>query len=122
MNKNFIAGEWVDGDSAIENRNPSDISDLIGSYAQASTSQLETALESARAAQKIWARTGLEARQTALMHIGNSLMARADELGELLSREEGKPRAEGRGEVYRAGQFFTYYAAEVLRHDIRLLE
>ena len=44
MNKNFIAGEWVDGDSAIENRNPSDISDLIGSYAQASTSQLETAL------------------------------------------------------------------------------
>ena len=115
MNKNFIAGEWVDGDSAIENRNPSDISDLIGSYAQANTSQLETALESASAAQKIWARTGLEARQTALMHIGNSLMARADELGELLSREEGKPRAEGRGEVYRAGQFFTYYAAEVLR-------
>jgi aldehyde dehydrogenase (NAD+) len=49
------------------------------------------------------------------MHVGNALMARADELGELLSREEGKPRAEGRGEVYRAGQFFTYYAAEVLR-------
>jgi aldehyde dehydrogenase (NAD+) len=115
MNRNFIAGEWVDGDSTIENRNPSDISDLIGTYAQASASQLATALESARAAQKIWARTGLEARQTALMHIGNSLMARADELGELLCREEGKPRAEGRGEVYRAGQFFTYYAAEVLR-------
>jgi aldehyde dehydrogenase (NAD+) len=49
------------------------------------------------------------------MTIGNALMARADELGELLSREEGKPRAEGRGEIYRAGQFFTYYAAEVLR-------
>ena len=33
----------------------------------------------------------------------------------MLSREEGKPLAEGKGEVYRAGQFFTYYAAETLR-------
>ena len=115
MHKNYIAGEWVAGETAIENRNPSDVTDIIGSYAQASTAQLDTAFDAARAAQKIWSRTGLEARQTILMQIGNTLMARADELGELLSREEGKPRAEGRGEVYRAGQFFTYYAAEVLR-------
>lgn len=115
MHKNYIAGEWVAGETAIENRNPSDVTDIIGSYAQASTAQLDTAFDAARAAQKIWSRTGLEARQTILMQIGNALMARAEELGELLSREEGKPRAEGRGEVYRAGQFFTYYAAEVLR-------
>lgn len=115
MHKNYIAGEWVAGETAIENRNPSDVTDIIGSYAQASTAQLDTAFDAARAAQKIWSRTGLEARQTILMQIGNALMARADELGELLSREEGKPRAEGRGEVYRAGQFFTYFAAEVLR-------
>ena len=43
------------------------------------------------------------------------MVARAEELGTLLSREEGKPLAEGKGEVYRAGQFFTYYAAESLR-------
>jgi len=49
------------------------------------------------------------------MNIGNELMARSEELGTLLSREEGKPLAEGKGEVYRAGQFFTYYAAECLR-------
>ena len=115
MHKNYIAGNWVDADNAIENRNPSDITDLIGMYAQASTAQLETAIAAAHDAQKIWQATGLEARQTALMKIGNALIDRADELGELLSREEGKPRAEGHGEVYRAGQFFTYYAAEVLR-------
>jgi len=115
MNRNFIAGEWVASDNAIENRNPSDITDLIGMYAQASPAQLQTAIDAAGPAQKAWQATGLEARQTALMTIGNTLMARADELGELLSREEGKPRAEGRGEIYRAGQFFTYYAAEVLR-------
>ena len=49
------------------------------------------------------------------MAIGEELMARSAELGQLLSREEGKPLAEGKGEVYRAGQFFTYYAAETLR-------
>lgn len=115
LQKNFIAGEWLEGDSSIENRNPSDLSDLIGTYAQASQAQLDTAFEAATAAQKIWANTGLEARQTALMNIGNELMARSAELGTLLSREEGKPLAEGKGEVYRAGQFFTYYAAETLR-------
>jgi aldehyde dehydrogenase (NAD+) len=112
---NYIAGEWVAGDSEIENRNPSDVSDLIGLYAQAGTDQLETALDSARVAQAEWANAGIERRYKALMAIGEELMARSTDLGELLSREEGKPLAEGRGEVYRAGQFFTYYAAETLR-------
>ena len=49
------------------------------------------------------------------MAIGDELIARKEELGELLSREEGKPLAEGIGEVNRSGQFFHYYAAEVLR-------
>ncbi|MGB2534856.1 MAG: aldehyde dehydrogenase family protein [Candidatus Puniceispirillum sp.] len=115
VQKNFIAGEWLEGDSTIENRNPSDLGDLIGTYAQASQAQLDKAFEAAEAAQKIWANTGLEARQTALMNIGNELMERSTELGTLLSREEGKPLAEGKGEIYRAGQFFTYYAAETLR-------
>ena len=112
---NFIAGEWVAGPSEIENRNPSDVSDLIGLYAQAGTDQLEAALDAARVAQAEWARTGIEQRYKALMAIGEELIARSAELGELLSREEGKPRAEGVGEIYRAGQFFTYYAAETLR-------
>ena len=113
--QNFIAGQWVDSNSEIENRNPSDISDVIGLYAQASADQLQNAVQTARAAQAEWAQTGLEKRYNVLMEIGNELIARFAELGELLSREEGKPLAEGKGEVYRAGQFFTYYAAEVLR-------
>ena len=113
--RNYIAGEWLAGASEIENRNPSDLSDLVGRYAQADAAQLDTALNAARDAQRAWAKTGIERRYDALMAIGNELMARADELGRLLSREEGKPLAEGRGEVYRSGQFFTYYAAETLR-------
>ena len=112
---NFIAGKWTAGESEVENRNPSDLTDLIGHFAQASADQLDMALEKAQHAQRIWAGYGLERRQAVLQAIGTELIARSDELGTLLSREEGKPLAEGKGEVYRAGQFFTYYAAECLR-------
>ncbi len=112
---NLIAGEWMAGDTTIENRNPSDLTDVIGLFAQASADQLSATLDRARIAQLEWAAYGLERKQAVLMSIGTELMSRAEELGRLLSREEGKPFAEGKGEVYRAGQFFTYYAAECLR-------
>jgi acyl-CoA reductase-like NAD-dependent aldehyde dehydrogenase len=115
LGRNFIAGDWVDGTSEVENRNPSDLGDLVGMFAQASSDQLDLTLDRARAAQTEWAAYGMERKQAVLMAIGTELMARAEELGTLLSREEGKPLAEGKGEVYRAGQFFTYYAAECLR-------
>ena len=115
MGQNYIAGAWRKGMSEIANINPSDTSDIIGHFAQASASDLEDAIVVAKQAQIIWAQTGIEARYNALMAIGTELMARAEELGTLLAREEGKPLAEGKGEVYRAGQFFTYYAAETLR-------
>ncbi|MGV6802709.1 MAG: aldehyde dehydrogenase family protein [Ruegeria sp.] len=112
---NLIAGEWLAGEGEIENRNPSDLSDLVGVFEQAGSDQLDATLDQARVAQAAWATYGLERKQAVLMNIGTELMDRAQELGNLLSREEGKPLAEGRGEVYRAGQFFTYYAAECLR-------
>jgi len=112
---NLIAGEWAAGESEIENRSPSDLTDLIGVFTQANTAQLQDTLAQARRAQAEWAAYGMERKQAVLMAIGTEMMARAEELGRLLSREEGKPLAEGKGEVYRAGQFFTYYAAECLR-------
>lgn len=113
--KNLIAGEWQTGSGEIENHNPSDLTDLVGVYAQATSDQLSATLEQAHRAQREWAAYGIERKQAVLMNIGNEMMSRAEELGTLLSREEGKPLAEGKGEVFRAGQFFTYYAAECLR-------
>ena len=114
-NHNFIAGEWVAGASEIANINPSDLSDTLGMFAQADSAQLQHALEAAKQAQVEWAKVGLEKRYSILMNIGNELIANCEELGTLLAREEGKTQPEGKGEVYRSGQFFTYYAAEVLR-------
>jgi aldehyde dehydrogenase (NAD+) len=114
-NQNFIAGEWLAGVGEIDNVNPSDLSDTIGRYAQADDAQLQRALDAAETAQREWAKAGLERRYNVLMAIGNELIARCEELGTLLAREEGKTQPEGKGEVYRSGQFFTYYAAEALR-------
>ena len=115
IQKNLIAGEWLAGVGEIENRNPSDLTDLVGVFAQASSDQLDATLDQAKIAQREWAAYGMERKQAVLNAIGNELIARSEELGRLLAREEGKPFAEGKGEVYRAGQFFTYYAAECLR-------
>lgn len=115
LKRNYVAGEWLSGEGEVANINPSDLSDVIGNYAQASAEQLDMAIGQARNAQREWAAYGLERRQAVLQAIGEELIARSEELGTLLSREEGKPLAEGKGEVYRAGQFFTYYAAECLR-------
>lgn len=112
---NWIDGRWQDGETSIENRNPSDTDDVIGLYAQATPAQVREAIAAARRAQPLWAATGLEQRHDVLCSIGDELIARRDELGRLLAREEGKTLAEGVGEVARAGQFFHYFAAEVLR-------
>ncbi|MGR5061326.1 aldehyde dehydrogenase family protein [Photobacterium sp. DNB22_13_2] len=111
----FIGNEWQSGQSTLANINPSDISQNLGNYAQASQAQVQQAIAAANAAQPEWEKTPLERKLAVLQAIGDELIARCDELGRLLSSEEGKPFAEGRGEIYRAGQFFQYYAAEVLR-------
>ena len=111
----FINGQWIETSNTIENVNPSDTSDVIGHYAQASADEVEQAIVSARQGAKLWGAAPLETRYQVLMSIGNELIERSESLGELLSREEGKTRAEGMGEVVRSGQFFHYFAAEVHR-------
>src|SRR5699024_3002396 len=113
--RNWVNGEWVAGDRETININPSDVTDEIGRFALASPQQVAQAIDAAQAAQGKWAVTGLERRHEILHSIGTELMERSSELGRQLSREEGKPLAEGVGEVYRSGQFFKYYAAEVHR-------
>lgn len=107
--RNFIAGDWQDGTGTVENRNPSDLSNVIGHFAQADAAQLDRALEAAAKAQAIWGASGPQRRHDVLMAIGTELMACAGDIGALIAREEGK------GEAYRPGQFFTYFAAEALR-------
>ncbi|EXL04929.1 aldehyde dehydrogenase family protein [Aquamicrobium defluvii] len=112
---NYIAGEWVDANDFSENRNPSNLGDLVGLYARASIEQTQQAIEAAKAALPEWTGASPQLRAEILERVGIELMARRDELGELLSREEGKILSEGVGEVTRAAQLFKFYAQEALR-------
>lgn len=115
LHKNYINGEWVEGKGVRENINPSDLSDMVGEYAQADRAQAEAAIAAARAACPAWQATTPQQRADILETAGAELLARKDEIGRLLSREEGKPLANGIAETMRAAQIFKFYAQEALR-------
>src|SRR5919205_1237142 len=112
---NYINGEWVMASSWSTNRNPSNLSDVIGEYAQADAAQAKTAVAAAKAAFPAWSMGGIQDRANMLDKIGSDILARKDELGRLLSREEGKTLPEGIGETVRAGHIFKFFSGECLR-------
>jgi aldehyde dehydrogenase (NAD+) len=114
LRKNFIAGEWV-GSEGRPNINPSDLSDVIAEFARASDADARDAIGAAHVAFPAWSQTTPAARGAILRRASDLLMARREELGAQLSREEGKTRAEGIGEVTRAAQIFDFFAAETQR-------
>jgi alpha-ketoglutaric semialdehyde dehydrogenase len=115
INKNYIAGEWVEGEAVSRNLNPSDTNDIVGLYAHASAAQVENAVAAARAAFPAWSRTSPQERHDILLRASTEILARREELGRLLAREEGKSLPEAIGEVTRAGQIFDFFAGEALR-------
>ena len=114
IHQNLIAGEWVGADG-VKNINPSNTNDVIGEYARASVEDTKTAIAAAKAAFPAWSRSGILERHAILRKTADEILARKDELGRLLSREEGKTLAEGIGETVRAGQIFDFFAGEALR-------
>jgi aldehyde dehydrogenase (NAD+) len=114
IHQNLIDGEWLGGDGR-ENINPSDTDDVVGVYAHANALDAANAIAAAKAAFPSWSRSGIYERHTVLRKAADEIFARKAELGELLSREEGKTLAEGIGESARAAQIFDFYAGEALR-------
>ena len=112
---NYINGEWRQAPNAAPNLNPSNTADVVGEYGRADEAQAKAAIAAARAAAPAWNRSGIQSRADILDKIGNEILARKEELGTLLSREEGKTRPEGIGEAARAGYIFKFFAGETLR-------
>jgi alpha-ketoglutaric semialdehyde dehydrogenase len=115
LNRNLIAGEWTAGSFASRNTSPSDISDVIGEYASADAQDVDRAIDAAAAAFPSWSRTTPEFRSDILDRAGTEILARQDEIGRILAREEGKTLPEAIAEVSRAGRIFRYFAGEALR-------
>eukprot|EP01031_Cornospumella_fuschlensis_P044335 gene44335-54217_t len=99
----------------VRNINPSYTNYMIAEYARASAEDAKAAIAAAKAAFPAWSRSGILERHAILRKTADEILARKDELGRLLSREEGKTLAEGIGETVRAGQIFDFFAGEALR-------
>jgi alpha-ketoglutaric semialdehyde dehydrogenase len=112
---NYIGGEWIAGAAWAPNRNPSDLGDVIGEYAQADAAQTNAAVAAARGAFPAWSVSSIQDRANMLDKAGSDILARKDEIGRLLAREEGKTLPEGIGETVRAGHIFKFFAGEALR-------
>src|SRR5256886_4582492 len=115
MFNNLIDGEWLSDGARAPNANSWDTKDVYGGAGRGTRAQADAAVAAAKAAFPAWSRSTPQARYDILKKASDEILARKDELGRLLSREEGRTLPEGVGEAARAGQIFAFFAGECLR-------
>ncbi len=112
---NLIDGRPVESADRLADINPSNLSDIVGEFARGTADDVSVAVAAAKGAFAKWSRTTPQERFDILDRAGTEILARKEELGRLLSREQGKPLADGIGEAGRAGAIFKFFAGEAVR-------
>jgi succinate-semialdehyde dehydrogenase/glutarate-semialdehyde dehydrogenase len=120
--KLFIDGSWRAGEGREQFpvRNPVS-ADTIAEVPLATAADLDEALEAAKRAYPLWRATDVEKRAAILHKAAKLLKERADDIGRLMTQEQGKPFAEARGEVFGSAALFDWYAEEAKRDYGRVL-
>ena len=114
--QNFIDGQWVAGGAgAIDVTNPAN-GQLVVTTANGNAADAAIAVEAAAEAFKSWSRVPAKQRATLLRNWFNLLMENADDLGAIMTAEQGKPLFESIGEVAYGASFIEYYAEECKRY------
>jgi succinate-semialdehyde dehydrogenase/glutarate-semialdehyde dehydrogenase len=112
----YLAGEWVDGEdgATFDVTNPAR-GDVIAKVADLSRAQTAQAIAAAEAAQKEWAAKTAKERANILRRWYDLMMENADDLGTILTAEQGKPLAEAKGEIGYGASFIEFFAEEAKR-------
>lgn len=113
-------GEHIQTNEAVAPQsiiNPARHTDVVGYVQEATTEQVEQALNNAQAVQDIWARTAKDTRASYLLRAADLMEARLEELMVLLCRESGKTYANAIAEVREAVDFLRYYATQMIDLD-----
>ena len=112
--KNLINGEWVGASNGetFKNENPANRGEVIGTFPSATKEDTRRAVEAARAALPGWANMPPPSRGVILDKASRIIEARGDEIATILTREEGKTKAEAMIEVTRARDIFRFYGGE----------
>ena len=112
----FVAGEWVDADdgATFEVRNPAR-GDVIARVADLSRTEVKRAIEAAQAAMKDWAARTAKDRAKVMRRWFELMMENQDDLGTILTAEQGKPLPEGKGEIAYGASFIEWFGEEAKR-------
>lgn len=112
----YIDGAWVgagDGGTIVV-RNPASGAEL-GRVPRCGRAETRSAIAAASAAFPAWRKLIARERADLMLALADALLAEKGALGELLTREQGKPRAEAEGEVAGGAAFFRWFAEEARR-------
>ena len=109
---NYINGEWRTPLATFENRNPANTDEVVGLFAKGTFADMREACESAQNALAGWANMPAPARGALLFKVADILESKFNQLGEEMTREEGKTLPEAKGEVRRAINIFRYFGGE----------
>src|ERR1700750_851899 len=115
--KNFINGKWTESSSAktVNNINPADTDDVIGTNRQATREEARAAVEAGAEAFEGWRRTPAPQRGKIVAKAARLMEAAKEELAQILTREEGKTIGEARGELQRSINVAEFCAGESRR-------
>ncbi len=115
VTKAYIGGQWVDGDNGtFAVTNPAR-GDVIAEVADVSRAQVAGAIAQAEAAQKEWAKLTGKERAAILRRWFDLMMENAEDLGKILTAEQGKPLAEAVGEIGYGASFIEFFGEEAKR-------
>ena len=111
----YIGGQWVDGDNGtFDVANPAR-GDVIAQVADLSRAQVAGAIAQAEKAQKEWAQWTGKERAAVMRKWYDLMMENVDDLGVILTAEQGKPLAEAKGEIGYGASFIEFMGEEAKR-------
>ncbi|MGH9470001.1 MAG: aldehyde dehydrogenase family protein [Terriglobia bacterium] len=115
--RNYIDGKWIESQTGktFANVNPADTRETVGRFQASGPEDAEAACEAAAKAQAAWAAKPAPLRGEILFKAAERLESRLQQLGEEMTREEGKTLPEAKGEVKRAINIFRYFGGEGAR-------
>jgi len=114
VDRAYLAGEWVDGSGEFDVINPAR-GDVVASVSDCSRQQVSDAISKAEKAQKEWAKLTGKERSVILRRWFDLMMENQDDLGAILTAEQGKPLAEAKGEIAYGASFIEFFAEEAKR-------
>lgn len=108
---NFIDGEWISGTRTLAVLNPAN-SETIATVADGTRQDAERAVEAAHRSFASWKKVTAKERGAILRRWHDLILENAEDLGALMTWEQGKPLAEAIGEIKYGASFIEFYAEE----------